>query len=208
MSKGEQTKQLIVARAAALFNQQGYGGTSISDLMQATGLQKGGIYNHFQGKDDLALHAFDYAYGIMRERYAQALRENRGDPLRQLLAVIEVATRTVDEPPVPGGCPILNTAVDSDDTHPHLRARVQQAVDEWCRMLERIVARGQERAIFGPDVRGDELASLIIATIEGALMLSRLYGDPIHVQRAKEFLSRHIRASVLHPSRDDHAYTS
>src|SRR3979411_2837595 len=62
MSKGEQTKQEIVQKAAPLFNQQGYEGTSLSDLMDATGLQKGGIYRHFSSKEDLAAEAFDYSW--------------------------------------------------------------------------------------------------------------------------------------------------
>ncbi|MHC5720487.1 MAG: TetR family transcriptional regulator, partial [Nostoc sp.] len=55
MSKGEETKSRILYQAAELFNQQGYAGSSMSDIMRVTGLQKGGIYNHFQSKDDLAL---------------------------------------------------------------------------------------------------------------------------------------------------------
>ena len=61
MSKAQQTKARIVRQAAELFNQKGYAGSSIADVMQATGLKKGGIYNHFKSKDELALAAFDYA---------------------------------------------------------------------------------------------------------------------------------------------------
>ena len=60
MSKGEQTRHMIIERAANVFSRQGYFGSSLSDLIQETGLKKGGIYNHFRGKDDLALAAFDY----------------------------------------------------------------------------------------------------------------------------------------------------
>ncbi len=49
MRKGEQTRQEIIRRAAPLFNQKGYEGTALSDLMEATGLEKGGIYRYFTG---------------------------------------------------------------------------------------------------------------------------------------------------------------
>src|SRR6266436_2118879 len=62
VSKGQETKQEIVRKAAHLFNQKGYAGTSLSDLMDATGLQKGGIYRHFSGKEELATEAFDYSW--------------------------------------------------------------------------------------------------------------------------------------------------
>src|ERR1700720_2588708 len=63
MRKGEQTRQEIIRKAAPIFNQKGYDGAALSDLMRATGLQKGGIYRHFGSKEELAAEAFDYAWG-------------------------------------------------------------------------------------------------------------------------------------------------
>ena len=60
MGKGELTRQRIVALAAPIFNQKGYAGTALSDLMRATGLEKGGIYRHFESKQELAEDAFDH----------------------------------------------------------------------------------------------------------------------------------------------------
>ena len=73
MSKGARTREQIVERAAALFNQHGYHGASISDVMAATGLEKGGIYRHFSSKEELALAAFAYATDKMKERFTSAL---------------------------------------------------------------------------------------------------------------------------------------
>src|SRR5260370_40421637 len=62
MTKGEQTRRKIVAAAAPIFNQHGYAGSSLADLMAATGLKKGGIYRHFSSKEELAAVAFDYTW--------------------------------------------------------------------------------------------------------------------------------------------------
>jgi AcrR family transcriptional regulator len=62
MSKGEKTRQRIVAEAATLFNERGFEGGSMADLMEATGLEKGGIYRHFSSKETLAAAAFDFAW--------------------------------------------------------------------------------------------------------------------------------------------------
>src|SRR5579875_1925033 len=61
MTKGEETRQAIIEKAAPLFNQRGFLGCSMSDIMQATGLQKGGIYRHFSSKEELALAVFRYS---------------------------------------------------------------------------------------------------------------------------------------------------
>ena len=62
MSKGEETKQRIIAAAAPLFNKKGFEGCSMQDIMEATDLQKGGIYRHFTGKEDLAEQCFHYSW--------------------------------------------------------------------------------------------------------------------------------------------------
>jgi len=62
MTKGEQTRQEIIRKAAPIFNQRGYDGAALSDLMKATGLEKGGIYRHFDSKQQLAAEAFDFAW--------------------------------------------------------------------------------------------------------------------------------------------------
>ena len=64
MRKGEQTRREIIRKAAPIFNQKGYNGAALSDLMRATGLEKGGIYRHFESKQELAGEAFDHAWKI------------------------------------------------------------------------------------------------------------------------------------------------
>src|SRR6202142_2462725 len=67
-TKGTRTRQRIVELAAPVFNRQGYAGASLRDLIGATGLEKGGIYNHFGSKEQLALEAYDYAMNRVSER--------------------------------------------------------------------------------------------------------------------------------------------
>lgn len=62
MTKGSKTRQRIVEKAAALLNQYGFSGFSMSELMKATGLEKGGIYRHFDSIEQLASEAFEYAW--------------------------------------------------------------------------------------------------------------------------------------------------
>ena len=62
MAKGKTTRERIVTEAANLFNQRGFEGSSMSDVMAVTGLEKGGIYRHLSSKEELAAKAFDYAW--------------------------------------------------------------------------------------------------------------------------------------------------
>ncbi|WP_193196918.1 TetR/AcrR family transcriptional regulator [Nostoc sp. MG11] len=195
MSKGEETKTRILQQAAELFNQQGYAGSSMSDIMRVTGLQKGGIYNHFQSKDELALQAFDFAIACVSRHYRSVLR-SKHHAIERLQAIVSVFSGFVDNPPVQGGCPLLNTAVESDDAHPALRDRTQQVMNSWLNLICRIIQTGIEKGEIRPEVNADEIATIITATLEGAIMMSKLYGNAIHMQRAVNHLNQYIESHL------------
>lgn len=197
-SKGERTRELILRQAAEVFNRRGYFGTSLSDIMQATGLEKGGIYNHFVNKDDLALRAFDYSVDLMRQAYAAAL-VGKYHAIDRLMAVVGVFQKIPGEQggfPVPGGCPVMNTAVESDDTHPALREHARLAMEEWRDFICRITQRGIERGEVQPEVDPDMVATLLIATLEGAILLSKLHNDEAHMNRAVTHLQQYLETAV------------
>jgi TetR/AcrR family transcriptional regulator, transcriptional repressor for nem operon len=193
--KGLRTRRAIVERAAPVFNTLGYSGTSMRDLVRETGLEKGGIYNHFSGKEELALEAFDHAVGIMGERLRSAL-EGREGALDRLFAVIDVLGGLAEDPPVAGGCPILNTAIEADDAHPALKERAARGATDWLRLIGRIVKEGKESGEFRGDVDPREVASVVVAATEGALMLSKLLEDPAHMRRAVTHLREHLQTLV------------
>lgn len=197
MSKGQETRDRIIARAAPLFNEQGYSGSSLADIMAVTGLKKGGIYNHFSGKDELALAAFDYNWGVLRARYEQALQAVGNSPTAQLFAAIEVHASFAHNPPTPGGCPLLNTAIESDDGHAPLRERVRAAMDYWRNLLKTIVANGIAQGDFKPTVDSEEIATVIISTLEGGVMLSKLYASPAYLRTAAAHLRAYVRTAIL-----------
>ncbi|NJN16628.1 MAG: TetR/AcrR family transcriptional regulator [Oscillochloris sp.] len=195
MRKGQATRERITARAAELFNTRGYGSTVIADVMAAVELEKGGIYRHFASKDDLALAAFDYGAGIVRQRVSVAVAGAAASS-DQLLAVVEVFRSYSANPPLPGGCPILNTAVESDDFHPRLRERTQAVMVELQTLLETIIRQGIERGELRPATDAARLATVIIATLEGAVMMSRLLDDPNPLHWAADHLHTHIHTQV------------
>lgn len=174
MKKGEQTRQAIIEKAAPLFNQRGFAGCSMADIMEATGLEKGGLYRHFSSKEDLA--AAVLRYSLKRSIEARGISADlEGDALSKLRLMV---SRFVAAPsPVPGGCPMLNTAVDSDDGNPVLRKLARAALAKWKSKIENIVAEGIAAGEIAPSADPQHIANLIISTLEGALMITRLEGN-------------------------------
>ena len=178
MSKGARTREQVVERSAALFNQLGYHGASLSDIMGATGLKKGGIYRHFSNKQQLELEAFDYSVQKMRERFTQALVGKQGARER-ILAVVGVYATLPLNPPVPGGCPVLNAAVEADDTYPALRERAKLVMNQLKRFLKEVLRDGVNDGEFRAGFDLERTVSGMMALFEGLVMLSKLYGSQL-----------------------------
>jgi TetR/AcrR family transcriptional repressor of nem operon len=159
-------------QSAAVFNRHGYSGTSMSALMAATGLEKGGLYRHFDSKEDLAAAAFDYAWEAVTEPRRRGL-EDCATSLEKLLLLV----RNFVEPParaLPGGCPLLNTAIENDDGNPVLREKARGALNEWRSVISEIVREGQRARELRKDVDPVAVATIVISSLEGAIMFSRL----------------------------------
>jgi TetR/AcrR family transcriptional regulator, transcriptional repressor for nem operon len=173
VSKAQLTKQRIIEKAAIIFNKNGYAGSSISDIMRLTGLQKGGIYNHFKSKETTAidrLHAF-----------VDSFRGFTSQPIGE------------------GGCPILNTAVESDDTHPLLRLHAQEAVNSILALISSIVELGIRQHEIVNTTSHEQVSTIILASIEGAIMMSKLYGTDIYLDRSIDHLHQYINSLSLFP---------
>ena len=198
MSKGEETRQRIVAEAAKLFNQHGFEGGSMSELMEATGLEKGGIYRHFSSKEEVAAEAFDYAWqaAINARMHDLDLIPNRVDRLKRFVANF-VERRSI----VPGGCPLLNTAIDADDGNPVLRERARIALHGWRGRISSIVSDGIARKEIRRRVDPQKLATLIISSLEGALMMGRLEKNNEALLAVQSHLDAHLDMEVRRRSK-------
>src|SRR5258708_494391 len=194
MSKGELTRREIVKKAAPLFNRKGYEGTSLSDLMQATGLQKGGIYRHFSSKQQLAGEAFDYSWEKAVSGRLEGVNEVPNSLHGQKKMIATFAEKR--EGLAPGARPPMNPAVESDDGNATLRARAKKALQSWTARLSKITAEGIARREINPRTKPLELAQLIIGSLEGALLLSRLQNSSAPLRNIPLHLHHHLAHAI------------
>ncbi|MFT5908954.1 MAG: TetR/AcrR family transcriptional repressor of nem operon [Paraglaciecola sp.] len=183
-TKSEKTRRFIIEKSAELFNKQGFHGTSMNDIMQATGLTKGGIYGNFKKegsdkkgvKSEIALAAFAHAV----DKVSRKVRERTtviDNTLDKLKAVVYFYKERILNPPVEGGCPIQNASVEADDNNPIMRDKVLQAIEDWHGSMVYTVNKGIKRGEIRIDANADEFATLFIGTLEGGIMLAQIYKD-------------------------------
>ena len=165
-------------------------------IVAETGYQKGGIYKHFSSKMDLAQAAFQYNYEKIHKGYLMKVGESEG-PRNQLVAFIKNYQHFIRNAPVDGGCPILNTAIESDDSHRELRHLSRAALDEWIDALSHVIENGQDLGEFNnqDDPRG--VAEFFIATIEGAVMMGKLKRDGALMKKIGDRLLSYIEKVLV-----------
>lgn len=175
-SKAERTKSFIIEKTAEIFNKKGYAGTSMSDLTEATGLTKGSIYGNFANKEEVALAAFEYNHARIVNTVKIELDKAKTyyDKLMVYGRVYKDILGLIGNQ---GGCPILNTAIDADDTNVPLRLKAAKAVFSWKKNLVDIINAGMENGEFRQGIHAEELAVSIVALIEGGVMISKVTND-------------------------------
>ena len=156
------TRQKLLETAFHLFYRQGYNGTGIDQVLKTAGVNKGSLYHLFKGKKALLLAVIDEI--IAREMKRKYVRLARAENPRELLFTL---LRNTDGLDFRHGCPLGNLVQEVSPADPEIAAalaRVYREMERYFAMAFREVADEQERK---------ELAELVVATLEGAVLASK-----------------------------------
>lgn len=171
LTKAEKTKQFILETATPLYNEKGISGVTIDDVLLATKLTKGALYGHFNGKDDLSAQVVDYSLDKLSQRIRSAVSKGKSakakvwafmdfykDPLNSL---------------IPGGCPVFNTAVETDDNYPALKQKVAKVIRVGQQEITALLQSGIDNGEFSTELDPANFAFKLVAAIEGATVMCR-----------------------------------
>jgi AcrR family transcriptional regulator len=191
VTKGERSRQKIVETAAVLFNQKGFTGCSMGDIVAASGLEKGTLYGHFSTKEELAVLAFDYAWKDTSDKRIRNV-DTVSNAVDRLKLHID---NYVNTPSFPGGCPLLNFAVDADDGNLALRTRVKKALKGWEDYLAKIVEEGLSAGEINPEVDPHSVANLVISILEGATAVTRISKRSAALDDVQRHLNQYLETA-------------
>lgn len=178
-AKGAMTRTRVLDRAVTLINRRGIRNTSIQDIIDDTGVKKGNLYFHFSSKDELGLSIIREA----RDRYFAYLSKSvrSADPLGMIDDVLRAVLEYHKGRDFVGGCIFGNTALEMADSGEEYAALIKEIFDRWADILAGFIREAKKRGDLPAGVKPASLARHIIASLEGSIMLARLYkrGDAI-----------------------------
>lgn len=190
MSKGEETRQFIIEKAAPLFNVKGIEATAMSDIMKATKLSKGSLYVHFKNKEELVENVFLHNMKVLGKKVMNAV-QRPPSAKEKLFAYIDVLI-DIENPPVAGGCPMMNFGIEADDTNPMINSKVKKEIAHSLELISNIIVQGKKSGEFRADWNHDEFATLMFAMIEGGVIISRITGDNTKIDLISNKLKKMI----------------
>lgn len=175
MTKGEETRQLIIERAAPIFNTKGIAATAMSDIMEATQLSKGSLYVHFDNKDVLANAAIDYNMELLSKKVVAAINQKK-TAKEKLFAFVDVFGDPLQSP-VTGGCPMINFGMEADDTNPSVKDKVNGYIEYSQQVIINLIEEGIADGTVNANWNYKEFATIMFAMIEGGVMICRVAGN-------------------------------
>jgi len=191
MRNPEVTRETILKESAVLFNTRGYKATSISNITDATGLTKGAIYRHFTSKDALEVQTLEHLAALMNDELRDRIKK-QPTAGKKLRTVFHFFKSYISNPPFEGGCPLLNAAIEADDAHPELRLAALKILHELKVSVNSILEKGIYYKQIKKGIDKEMYTTLIIASLEGAIMMSKLQGNDDDLKRIVKHLDKQI----------------
>lgn len=162
------TREQIIEKTCDLLELQGYHATGLNQIIKESGSPKGSLYYHFPGgKEELATEALSYVGRLVLQRIRDNLAEIE-NPAESIRVFIHNVALNVERSGFRAGGPITTVAMETASTNPTLRNECHRIYDEWQQaFIEKLMASGMS------DARAQSIATLIIAGIEGGVILCR-----------------------------------
>lgn len=171
-SKGQTTRAHILKTTRHLFTTQGFSNTSVNTIISATGVKKGSLYYHFASKEELGLAVLLDA----QEEFTGFLNDSfQGEnPVDKIINSCEMLLDFLQKQNFVGGCLFGNTALEMNDGNSKFGKIIQDVFDHWTTKIEQHLTQGQADGSFTSNIPIPALATTVVATIEGGIMMSRV----------------------------------
>lgn len=185
-----ETRSRIVLAAMELFWEKGYQSTSVADLLRHAGVHSGSLYHFFAGKQDVLLAVLDRYHAGIDEMLLAPVWKDVADPIERVFALLAKYRELIVQTDCTYGCPIGSLALELHEPDPPVRDRLVASFSAWVDAIERCLLDAGPRLPRQLDRRA--LATFVLTTMEGGVMLARTYRDVAPFDTAVDQLRRHV----------------
>jgi AcrR family transcriptional regulator len=192
-SKGTRTRRNIIEKSLQLFSVKGFYNTSISDIQEATGLTKGGLYGHFTSKEDIWYAVYDEAVTIWKKIVFKDMRSNTG-PLERIVTFIENDIEDyLGSDVFDGGCFFLNMLVELSGQSAAMSKRILSGFVRLSKLMQTWLEEAGKNGMLKEGLDYKEIANFIVISLNGAAALYISSRDALILEQTVNQLQFYIR---------------
>lgn len=174
-SGGPDPRTKLIDAAMELFAYQGYGPTGLAQIAERAGVLPGSLWYYFPTKEDLLAATLERRRELLVPEVTAPVWASVDDPLERVFALLAQYRRMLESTGFEHGCPIGNLVLELSNTHPHARELLAANFDGWLAAVEGCFRDAAGRLPPSADPR--TLATFVLTTMEGAVMLARTWRD-------------------------------
>ena len=190
---GKHTPDAIIAVATRLMLIKGYNATSLDDVLSESAVGKGSFYHYFKSKEDLGYAILDRIIASFVERTLEPCFSDAAvKPLTQIRCFLQRVVEAQRERNCVGGCPLGNLASELSDVHPGFRARLAGVFSAWRARLTQALGEAQRRDQVAPDCRPEAVAHFLVASLEGAILMTKVSRDITMMEECVSEMKRYL----------------
>ncbi len=187
-------REEIIHQSLRLFSLNGFLGTSLSDILGAAQISKGGFFNYFKSKEDLFHAVLSEARKVWREKNLEGL--NKIDrPIEKVIRILQnYRDRYLkDTDHFPGGCLFVTLSVELDDLRPHLAKELNEGFVRFKAMIKRFLDQARKAGELSDRVSSQEITEMIFSGMLGASVLYGMDKRPENLDRTFRALISYLR---------------
>src|SRR5687767_5045591 len=187
------TREAILLAATRLISVHGYNSTSLDDVLRESGVGKGNFYYHFKSKEELGYAMLDGIVAAFLERALEpCFSDPATPPLAQIRCFLDKTVHAQRERNCVGGCVMGNLASELSDVHEGFRARLATVFNSWRERLSAVLAEARRRGDVTEACRPGAVAHFLVASLEGAILLSKVTKDIGVMEQCVSELKGHL----------------
>jgi AcrR family transcriptional regulator len=170
------TRERLITTAAELFRRQGYAQTGVNQIIKRADATSGSFYHFFPAKEDLLVAVVDHMAEFFEAEIFGPAGERSADPIDEILTILDLYRRQLVDSGFGFASPMAALSAEVSENHPHVRDRLAEIFAEWTDRIEELLRKADDHLPSDTD-RGT-LAQLIVCTVEGAVLGTRLHRSP------------------------------
>lgn len=168
--KSDNTREQILEQGFSLFNNRGYNGTGLKEILAAAGIPKGSFYHYFESKEHFAVEIINHYHALQFDRWESEFKQPGLDKLSQIRRALGIIIDEYETQRPMTGCLLANLSGELANSSPYFRAAIHRSSQEvLCRIRDDLQIAQQEGAVRS-DITAEELASLFFSAWQGAIL--------------------------------------